>query len=474
MAPMPLNDSMFLLAERREQPMHVGGLQLFHLPAGAAEDWLLDLYDSIIHTDPGEISPLFRRRPHRPATSLGAWSWEEDPDVDLEHHLRLSALPRPGRVRELLALVSRLHGSLLDRHRPLWEAHLIEGLEGDRFAVYSKIHHSLMDGVSALRLLEHSLSPDPDVRDMPMPFGLRRQRRRASGHDQGALAALLDVPVSALKTTYEVAALGTMAGRAAVKSFFDQNSHLPALGPRTILNQPITGARRFAAQSWPMERVRSVASASGTTINDVILAMCGGALRSYLDELGALPDEPLVAMTPVSLRPAGEDEEMGGNAVGALLCTLATDQADPPARLAAVHGSMEAGKATLRGLTPTQATIASAIAMSPMLLGQVPGLRRVASPGYNVVISNIPGPKQALYWNGAELEGTYPLSIPTDGQALNITVTSYNGNLEFGLTGCRRTVPHLQRLLAQLEDSLADLEKAVVTSGAGGRRATGR
>ena len=460
MAPMPINDAMFLLAERREQPMHVGGLQLFHFPPDADENWLQDLYSTITHCDPGQIAPIFRRRAHRSATSLGAWSWQDDPDVDLEHHLRHSALPRPGRVRELLALVSRLHGTLLDRHRPLWEAHLIEGLEGNRFAVYSKIHHAVMDGVSALRLLAHSLSTDPDTRDMPMPFAVPLHRGSSSPKEgQSGLAALLDIPVSALRTTYEVAALGPIAGRAALKAFFDQNSHLPALGPRTILNQPITGARRFAAQSWPIDRVRAVASASGTTINDVLLAMSSGALRAYLSELEALPDEPLVAMTPVSLRQAGMD--VGGNAVGALLCNLATDQADPAARLETVHESMEAGKATLRGLTPTQATLASAVAMSPMLLGQVPGLRRVASPGYNVVISNIPGPKETLYWNGAELEGVYPMSIPTDGQALNITVTSYNGNLEFGLTGCRRTVPHLQRMLTQLEDSLAGLEKAV-------------
>lgn len=458
---MPVNDSMFILAERREQPMHVGGLQLFRLPPEGGEDWLRSVYDDIIHTDPGQIAPVFCRRPHRPASSLGAWSWESDPDIDLEHHLRHSALPRPGRVRELLALVSRLHGTLLDRHRPLWEAHLIEGLEGDRFAVYSKIHHSMMDGVSALRLLSQSLSPDPDTRDMPMPFAISRRGRSRSSEtpEPGALAALAGVPASALKTAVELAGLGQKAGVAALRAFLDQNSHLPALGPRTILNQPITGARRFAAQSWPIDRVRAVADASGdATINDVLLAMCSGALRSYLMELGALPEQPLVAMTPVSLRQAGAD--VGGNAVGALLCNLGTDQADPAVRLATVHESMEAGKAMLRELTPTQATVASAIAMSPMLLGQVPGLRRVASPGYNVVISNIPGPPQAMYWNGARLDGIYPMSIPTDGQAVNITVTSYNGSLEFGLTGCRRTVPHLQRLLVHLEDSLAGLEKA--------------
>jgi diacylglycerol O-acyltransferase len=463
MAPMPINDAMFLLAERREQPMHVGGLQLFDFPPDVDENWLPNLYEQMIHSS--DLAPLFRRRPHRPATSLGAWSWQEDPDVDLEHHIRHSALPRPGRVRELLALTSRLHGTLLDRHRPLWEAHVIEGLEGRRFAVYSKIHHAMMDGVSALRLLAHSLSEDEAERGMPMPWSIQ-PGRRPSGSASG-LQSLLGVPGAAWKTATELAGLGPIAGRAAAKAVLESNSHLPTLAPRTILNQSITGARRFAAQSWALDRIRGVADAAGATINDVILAMCAGALRDYLESLDSLPDEPLVAMTPVSLRQAGAD--FGGNAVGALLCNLATDKRDAGERLAAIHQSMEDGKSALRSMTPTQITVASAAAMSPMFLAMLPGVRRLANPAYNLVISNIPGPSQPLYWNGARLQGVYPLSIPTEGQALNITVTSYDGNLEFGLTGCRRTVPHLQRLLRHLDDSLAALERATSPRAAAGR-----
>lgn len=454
MAPMPINDSMFLLGERREQPMHVGGLQLFELPPGAPPDFLPTIYEQVIHS--GDVAPMFRRRPQRSAATLGAWTWHEDQDVDLEHHIRHSALPRPGRVRELLALTSRLHGTLLDRHRPLWEAHLIEGLEGNRFAVYSKIHHALMDGVSALRLLDQTLSPDARTRDMPMPWSVIPQRRPGNG-ERGS-TGLLDVPASALRTTMEIAGLGTQAGRAVARALLDSGAHLPTLAPKTILNQPITGARRFAAQTWPLERVKTIARATSTTVNDVVLAMCSHALRHYLQDLAALPDEPLVAMTPVSLRQAGSD--VGGNAVGSLLCNLATDRDDPADRLTAVHQSMAEGKASLRSMTPTQVTLTSAIAMSPMLLAMLPGIRRLANPAFNLVISNIPGPTEARYWNGARLEGVYPLSIPTDGQALNITVTSYNGNLQFGLTGCRRTVPHLQRLLTHLDDGLEALDKA--------------
>lgn len=453
MAPMPITDAMFLLAERREQPMHVGGLQLFKLPPGAGQQWVRELYQGVVATP--DVSMMFRRRPHRSLASLGAWGWQTDPDVDLEHHVRHSALPRPGRVRELLALTSRLHGTLLDRHRPLWEAHLIEGLEGRRFAVYTKIHHSVVDGVSALRLLQYSLSSDPEATDLLPPWSVEPPRR-PQPEQPGGVQSLLEIPRSAISAVGELAGLAPVAGKAAVKALLDQSSYLPSLAPKTILNSQITGARRYAAQSWPLSRIKRVAAATGTTINDVVLAMCASALRTYLDSLGALPDAPLVAMTPVSLR--REREDIGGNAVGAILCNLATDLDDPAKRLSAIHDSMEQGKQSLRAMSPTQVMLASAATLMPMALSMVAGVRRIAAPAYNLVISNVPGPKDALYWNGAQLEGVYPLSIPMDGQALNITVTSYNGNLDFGLTGCRRTVPHLQRLLDYLESGITDLE----------------
>src|SRR3954467_10270261 len=165
MALLPPQDSMFLIPESREQPMHVGSLQLFELPEGADRSLIRSTYEELIAST--DIASLFRRRPHRSAATLGQWTWQEDDDVDLEHHVRHSALPEPGRVRELLALTSRLHGSLLDRQRPMWEMHVIEGLEGNRFAVYTKLHHAVMDGVSGLRLLQRSLSTSPDNRNQP-------------------------------------------------------------------------------------------------------------------------------------------------------------------------------------------------------------------------------------------------------------------------------------------------------------------
>jgi WS/DGAT/MGAT family acyltransferase len=187
--------------------------------------------------------------------------------------------------------------------------------------------------------------------------------------------------------------------------------------------------------------------------------MCSGALRAYMLEQGTLPGRDLVAMTPVSLR-ADDDDSESGNAVGTILCNLATTEPDAGVRLEKIHASMQQGKDLFRGLDQLQATAVSAAMMAPLLLTMAPGgLGGLTPPPYNLVISNVPGPTKPLYWNGAKLQGVYPLSIPTMYQALNVTVTSYNGNMEFGLIGCRRSVPHLQRMLTHLDDALAELVK---------------
>jgi diacylglycerol O-acyltransferase len=452
---MPLmapTDSLFIIPESREQPMHVGSLQLFDLPEGADRSLIRETYEQQLAAT--DVAPLFRKRAYRSLATLGQWAWTYDDDIDIEHHVRHSALPAPGRVRELLALVSRLHSTLLDRQRPMWEMHVIEGLEGNRFAVYTKLHHSVMDGVSGLRLLQRSLSQSPDEPTAAFWSPRPRKPRPDSGGN-----ALLGLPVAAVRGVTDLARLTPTVLRLANQALREHAATLPMQAPKSMLNVPITGARRFAAQSWPLEKIRSVGKAAGATVNDVVLAMCSGALRAYMLELGVLPDAPLTAMTPVSLRreDSGEDS---GNAVGTILCNLATDVADPADRLAAIHESMQQGKDLFAGLNQVQASAISALMMAPLMLSMAPaGLSQLAPPPFNLIISNVPGPKKPLYFNGSRLRGVYPLSIPTVGQALNITVTSYVDNMEFGLTGCRRSVPHLQRLLTHLDDSLAELIK---------------
>jgi len=452
---MPVTDSMFMIPETREQPMHVGGLQLFDLPEGSGKEFLAGLYRDCVEVE--DIAPLFRKRPYRSPLTLGQWGWREDQEIDLEHHVRHSALPEPGRVRELLALTSRLHGVLLDRKRPLWEAHLIEGLEGNRFAVYTKLHHALMDGISGQRLLQRSLSTDPAARDVPVPW----QRRESTRPPRATTGfSPLGLPKAAFQLGSDVVGLMPTLVHLANDALRHQAAALPLQAPRSMLNVSITGSRRIAAESWSMTRLRKVGRAADATLNDVVLAMCSGALRAYLLEQDALPSSPLIAMTPVSLRDENSPEET--NAVGTILCNLATDLEHPGARLVAVRASMLQGKATLRGLNQTQVSALSAVVMAPLLLNSVLDLHKISPPPFNLVISNVPGPTEPLYWNGARMQGMYPLSIPLDGQAMNITMTSYAGQLQFGIVGCRRSVPSLQRLLAHLEESLLGLEEAVL------------
>ncbi|KAA1419685.1 wax ester/triacylglycerol synthase family O-acyltransferase [Nocardioides humilatus] len=449
--------------------MHVGGLQLYERPEDAGPDFVRELFERATSSD-DEVMPLFAKHPYRSVRTAGQLFWKEDEQFDIEHHVRHNALPSPGRVRELLDLCSRLHSTRLDWERPLWEAHLIEGLADGRVAMYTKIHHGLVDGISAMRLMQSTLSTNPDERDMAAPWAKRAIRGRAKPETEtpmtDAARTLASVPGDALRTalgvTAEAAGMPGALIKTLSKGMRNETSTMSMHTPRTMFNRNITSARRFAAQDWEIERIRAVGKATGATINDIVLAMCGGAIRAYLLEHDALPDTPLVAMVPVGLKakeshiPSAE----GGNAVGAIMARLGTDHTDPAERLKAVKKSMKDGKDALKSLTPVQILAMSAIGQAPAMLGPALRMQGIIKSPYNLIISNVPGPKTTHYWNGAKLVGNYPLSIPINGMALNITCTSYDGNMGFGITGCRRTVPHLQRLLTFLEDELSALEKA--------------
>jgi diacylglycerol O-acyltransferase len=444
-------DSMFLLAESREHPMHFGGLQLFKPPEGAGPEFVRETYEAMLaQTD---VQPTFRKHPAKILGGISNLAWTYDNDIDLDYHLRRSALPSPGRVRELLELTSRLHGTLLDRYRPLWEAHVVEGLNHGRFAVYVKTHHALIDGVSALKLTQRTLSTDPNETELRVPWNLPPRRRRGESEHPSLLQTLTG-------TVGSVAALVPSTVRLARAALLEQQLTLPFGAPKTMFNVPIGGARRVAAQSWALDRIKDVKQAAGVSVNDVVLAMCAGALRYYLAEQDALPDAPLIAMVPVSLRSEAE-ADAGGNMTGVILCNLATDVEDPAKRLETIGASMRANKQVFSQLPRVQALALSAMTMAPLLLAALPGFVSSTPPPFNIVISNVPGVREPMYWKGARLDGNYPLSIALDGQALNITLANNAGNLDFGLVGCRRSIPHLQRLLGHLESSLKDLERTV-------------
>ena len=376
-------------------PMHVGGLQLFKKPEGAGRSYVREMFEQMRDVD--EIAPLFLKRPHRSIKTGGQLVWVPDEQFDIEHHVRHSGLPKPGRVRELLELCSRLHSTRLAWERPLWEATVIEGLRDGRVAIYTKLHHALVDGVSAMRLVQSVLSTDPDQRGMQAMWaaGATGKPSKAASEAEHSLS---EVPVSAIRSamgiTAEAAGLPGALIKTVSKAVKNETSALSLNAPRTMFNQNITGSRRFAADDWPVERLRAIGKATGTTINDVVMAMCSGAVRKYLLEQDALPEAPLVAMVPVGLK-AKESQSAsaeGGNAVGAVMVQLATDLNDPEKRLAAIHKSMKDGKEALSSMTPIQILAMSAIGQAPAILTPMFRMQGLVRPPYNLVISNVPGP----------------------------------------------------------------------------------
>ncbi|WP_172651025.1 WS/DGAT/MGAT family O-acyltransferase [Rhodococcus opacus] len=462
--PMSPLDSMFLLGESPEHPMHVGGVQIFQPPEGADARDVLALFDTALTDGDRDVAPMLGKRARRSWTSLGQWGWEVDARLDLGHHVRHDALPEPGGEAQLWALCSRLHSALLDRSRPLWETHLIEGLRDGRYAMYTKIHHAVADGVSAMNMLRRTLSEDSDERDTRAPWQPPHPRPPAPATGIVGAAGVIDLPRAAVRAAGgavgEVVGLVPALAGTLGRAVHEQGGPLSLTAPRTMFNEPISGARQFAARSWPLERLRLVAKAADATINDVVLAMSAGALRSYLHWNGALPAQPLIAMVPVSLRDEHQGAN-GGNGVGVLMCNLGTHLPDPAARLNTVRTCMREGKQALAAMSTAQILAMSALGAGPAGASMLFGHNRRLRPPFNLIISNVPRPRRALYWNRARLDAVYPLSIPVDGQGLNITCTSNDDIISFGIIGCRRTVPHLHTLTAHLGHELDALEHAV-------------
>ena len=444
-------DSAFLWMETRNQPMHVAGLNIYTPPPGSGPDYVSKLLaDWSKHAR--AIAPFNLR----PVLRMGLWYWEEDKEFELDYHLRHVALPRPGRIRELLSMVSRLHGNLLDRNRPLWETYVIEGLPGGRFATYSKMHHALIDGVTGARIAANAMSVDATEHKAPMwalPFKHHPTTRRAT-----TKPGLLEQLSNLAKAGREILpGVGSGLWDIVRAGYADGAMALPFQAPPTPFNVEISGSRRFASQSYSLSRFRQIGETTGATVNDVTLAICAGALREYLSTHSTLPSKPLVAMVPVSLH--GETNA-GGNQVSLLLASLGTHIADPLKRLQHIVKSTSEAKERLTKMPRLQKMAHGITSISPLGAGIVTGTAE-KHPLFNLVISNVPGPKDDLYLNGARLDEVYPVSIPTHYLALNITISGYGDSLGFGYIACRRSVPALQRMLDYTHNAITELETAL-------------
>lgn len=457
----PLNpgDSFFLVTESENTPNQVGVLVRLKLPKGAPKSYVADMVQHFKQFPVNE-SPFNKKlAPNSIGDPLP--SWEIEKDVDLDYHLRHSALPYPGGERELAQLISRLHSIPLDHARPMWEIHAIEGLKGGCFALYSKMHHALVDGVAGSKMVARwtSISDEVDENFKPLwaqPKPKREKRAAAAATQTSSLMQQVTDPLKSVAgvaaATWDTLLGGRGKGTPGLVS--------PYTAPETILNVPVGPARRVSIVEFKTERLKKVAKALGGTLNDVVMAMCGGALRGYLQELEALPKKRLVGQVPVSIRPKDGPDE--GNAIGMILANLGTDIADPIERFKAVNQSMSAGKTMLRSMSVPQITAYAALVTLPFTIGQITGIgNRRQKPMSNVVISNVPGPQEKRYLNGAEVLNISPISFIMQGQALNITQFSYDDRISFVYIACRKSLPSVQKLVPHTEQALKDLEDAV-------------
>jgi len=460
---------MFIYGETPSSKMHVGGLLPFTPPEGATADYLRRLIEEARRRD--IVAPWNRKLAHPRLQYSPLHSWVIDDDFDFDYHVRRSALASPGDERELGILVSRLHSNHLDLTRPPWEIHVIEGLEGGRFALYLKIHHALVDGYSAMKMLARSLSTDPNSQDTKMLFNMPTPVRERANTPAGAsnplaagLRALSNIGASVVGGVSSTVDLANALVNTQLRRD-GENAQIAGSvqAPHSILNARISRNRRFATQQYEFTRLKAIGSQHGATLNDVALAIIGGGLRQFLSELDELPDRSLIAFLPVNVRPKGD--EGGGNAVGAILATMGTDIADPIERLKAITASTGAAKAQLQTMSTTAIIAYSAALLAPagaQIAGALTGVQPPWPYTFNLCVSNVPGPREPLYFNGSRLEATYPVSIPIHGMALNITLQSYADTLNFGFVGCRDRLPHLQRLAVYTGDALDELEKASI------------
>ncbi len=460
-------DALFLHMETNACPMHVGGVAILDLN-DAPENYGFETVRAHIESRLDLIPPLRRRLLETPL-GLDHPYWIEDPDFDLDLHVRHRALPRPGNDAQLAEVVCELASLRLDRSRPLWEMHYVEGLKGNRAALLTKMHHAAIDGVSGAEILSNLLdaSKTPRTFDPPespwQPDKVPSMLSMALTSAKSLAGRPADLIRLARDTLPELLAGGKdeLARRRAARSATGGSRRSGMLAPRTRFNIGITARRSYAFGSMALADVKVVKNAFGVSVNDVVLAICAEALREYLEDHDELPEQPLLAGVPVSVRSESQ-KGAAGNQVKFTRCSLATDIADPVERLMHIHEELERFKQAQQAVPANRmgdwAELPSpALAARAMRLYENFSVHDYINPPFNTVISNVPGPPVPIYLAGAQVLASYPVSIPYHGLGFNITVMSYQGKLDFGLTAHRGTVPDVDKILKGMGQALSTL-----------------
>ncbi|WP_019657544.1 WS/DGAT/MGAT family O-acyltransferase [Variovorax atrisoli] len=447
-------DATFLHLETPEMPMHVGSLNVLDLPKGYAGDFYEDakkFMASRIH-----LADVFTRKLALMPFDMTNPVWVEDNDIDLDYHVRHITLPKPGTNRQLQQYVARLHSSLIDRSRPMWEFYIIDGLKSGQVALYTKVHHAGIDGQAGVEVGKAIFDLEPTGRVVKPPRSRPRGNNYQLGMAELATAALRNTAQQYVKLFKMAPAIArAISGiarpdeKAAEKDAAAAPKKFNLFAPRTSLNVSITNQRTFAGRTISLAETKYIAKHFGVSLNDVVLATVSGALRHYLADNNELPAKPLVAGVPVSLREAGDDT--ANNQASMILVSLASDITDPVQRLKAINASSTSSKSTMNRFKavilddfPTFAApwLVSGIAS---MVGRS-GIVNLLPPAANVAISNVAGAPFPMYFAGALVTCYYPVSIASHGTALNVTVQSYNGRMDYGLIACRRAVPDITEI----------------------------
>ncbi len=468
-------DASFLHLETPEMPMHVGGLHLLELPAGFEGDFIDAVKRHV--ADRMHLASVFTKKLALMPFDIANPVWVDDDDVDLDYHIRQIVLPKPGSMSQLEAYVGRLHSSLLDRSRPLWEFYVFSGLKSGQIGFYSKIHHAALDGQGAIVLATALLDVTAVPRDVDPPPSHPKAPYQPPMTEM-LTAAARDTLMQCVRLVKGVpTGVKVVAGLLAPSR--DENGKrrfgLPkgfSMAPRTPLNVSITNQRVLSTCSIPLKEVIAIGKVFGGSLNDAVMGIVSGALRRYLEEHDALPEKSLVAAVPVSLRAEGNTDM--NNQVSMMLMKLASDEPDPAKRMKAIIKASAAMKSSLGNVKSIMPTDFPSLGVPWLMSGLVSlyGRTKLADalpPVANVAISNVPGPRMPLYLAGARMITNYPVSIVTHGLALNVTVQSYNGMLDVGMVACRRAMPDVRMFAACMnaahEELLAAAHKVAMAAG---------
>lgn len=457
-------DAGFLYSETPRSPTHIASIQV--LDIGDREP--LGFVDEVrqVYLDRLHVVPYFTRRLRQVPLQLDHPEWESVETFDINDHVKTRALPAPGDRAALEKAVADIHAQPLDRSKPLWDVWLLTGLEGGRVALYNRSHHACIDGVSGQLAVTAMMDSTEAVQPAPpVPDSFRLPAKRLSMAEL-LIGAAENFAQASLRQAFSAFPRAESAVR------FGQRLLDPSRGlgptwrgaPSTRFNVAVSAERSYATAELPLADVKAVAKATGATLNDVFLAMCGGGLRRYLTRHGELPEETLLAGCPVSLRKAGDTAL--NNQVSAMVVPLGTDIIDPIRRVQAINAGAQAAKSLLADTAefiefdPVMPAL-PALMQAGMRAAEASGLLDTPPPRvpFNLIVSNVPGPREALYLCGAKVLTHYPVSIPAHTQAINITVQSYNGGFYFAVTGCARALPDPERLRDDMLASFGRLQR---------------